>query len=450
MRFIFLAACCLSVVQVLAQDPASMTELGVISGRVFDEQGHPVPSTKVVAYHYGYDENGNGMVVAGATEFARTTETDAHGEFRITDLKPGEYFVSVEPEIPGERRVSDGRSRTTTYYPGTTDPANAVAIHVRGGEEYRLNNITLLSVRLATVRMHIIDSTGEAASGNKFVAWGMSAVRNPKFVPGQAILPGLTHGVEAGSDDPEILNLPPASYGFSVSVKTVNGTSVGRTIIDVNEVDIQRDVEVRPNLRLTGTVVLENENGNTAPLPGVQVIMLADGFGYRLQGISQSDGVFAIDGVTERTFRLQFLDLPDDAYVATASDGSLDALRAPLRVIRDIELQIVVRPNGSVIEGVVTDIAGNKIAESVIVLIPDARDESVRYLSATSDESGGFTIKGIAPGAYRLFAWSELEGAPYRNTEFMKRYEESGIPISVEKAGHLNIDVKIVDDPQSD
>jgi hypothetical protein len=63
-----------------------------------------------------------------------------------------------------------------------------------------------------------------------------------------------------------------------------------------------------------------------------------------------------------------------------------------------------------------------------------------RIRSVVTDSEGRFEIHGIAPGSYKLFAWPELEGAAYRNAEFMKEFEERGKPVKIEKGPQLTVD----------
>jgi hypothetical protein len=50
----------------------------------------------------------------------------------------------------------------------------------------------------------------------------------------------------------------------------------------------------------------------------------------------------------------------------------------------------------------------------------------------------------VQPGNYRLYAWNYLDGAAYRNAEFMKNYDERGSPLKIERAGIVNADVMVL------
>jgi hypothetical protein len=54
---------------------------------------------------------------------------------------------------------------------------------------------------------------------------------------------------------------------------------------------------------------------------------------------------------------------------------------------------------------------------------------------------GRFELRGIAPGNYSLFVWSDIEGPAYRNAEFLKAYEDRAARIHVAKAQRIKVDL---------
>jgi len=59
---------------------------------------------------------------------------------------------------------------------------------------------------------------------------------------------------------------------------------------------------------------------------------------------------------------------------------------------------------------------------SVVVLVPDAprRERLMLFKTTTADTMGHFSITGIAPGEYKLFAWEQIEESAYQDPEFLK------------------------------
>jgi hypothetical protein len=91
----------------------------------------------------------------------------------------------------------------------------------------------------------------------------------------------------------------------------------------------------------------------------------------------------------------------------------------------------------------VRDAAGNTVLGAVVAIVPDEprRGAGPLYRSVVSDPNGRFEIHGIAPGYYKLFAWPELEGAAFRNAQFMKDFEGRGKPTKIEKGTRVSIDL---------
>jgi hypothetical protein len=425
-----------------------------IAGRVFDTHGEPAAGVRVMAYRYAYDDNGARVIRTPDTALTKQT-----GEFEIRGLRRGEYLISVAPLPAAVTPDGTGMAPVTTYYPAIEDPLKAVPFDVQPGQDYTLDDIRMLSDKLAAVRLRIVDSTGEPKPARREVKWALSSgavgsaggILVAFYGPVQALAPGITYLTPVSREDEVLIpNLPPGMYEFTVGWATSAGPVSGHTTVEVRGVDLERDLEVRPNKRLTGRVVLEEEDKEPLPLANIDTTLLSGpvmpaNAAYR--SLSQSNGAFVIDGVPEGTYPVWFRDLPPDAYVASATEAAHDILTQPLRVSGETELAVFVRRDGGTVEGVVTDSRGKDIPDAVVALVPDglAREEVNRYRKAVTDSNGAFTIQGITPGSYHLFAWPELEGAAYRNAAFMRRYEGKGEPVHFGRGDQLTVRLKLAD-----
>src|SRR5207249_9748984 len=66
---------------------------GVISGRVFDEDGEPVPGAVIRVLRYQYLQGDRRLTPAG------TGQTDDRGQYRVWGLMPGDYYVNALTRI---------------------------------------------------------------------------------------------------------------------------------------------------------------------------------------------------------------------------------------------------------------------------------------------------------------------------------------------------------------
>src|SRR5262249_49110177 len=87
-----------------------------ISGRVRSSVGATVPNARVATVVLGYT-NGRRTLQQGPS-----TQTDAQGEYRLSGLGPGDYYIRMEQTFP----------RIGAYYPSVTDLEKATPISIRG------------------------------------------------------------------------------------------------------------------------------------------------------------------------------------------------------------------------------------------------------------------------------------------------------------------------------
>lgn len=68
-----------------------------------------------------------------------------------------------------------------------------------------------------------------------------------------------------------------------------------------------------------------------------------------------------------------------------------------------------------------------------------------RDADGSSDSEGNFSLSGIAPGSYKLFAWQETVwiGAR-RNPAFIASYEEHGRPVTVAGASTVTAELTAI------
>src|SRR5437773_8409084 len=68
---------------------------GVISGRVVDEDGEPVPGATVRVLRYQYLQGDRRLTPAGSGQ------TDDRGQYRVWGLMPGDYYVNALTRLSG-------------------------------------------------------------------------------------------------------------------------------------------------------------------------------------------------------------------------------------------------------------------------------------------------------------------------------------------------------------
>ena len=100
---------------------------------------------------------------------------------------------------------------------------------------------------------------------------------------------------------------------------------------------------------------------------------------------------------------------------------------------------------GGVVEGSVRIEQDRVFTGAQVVLIPAARrDRRDLYKTASVDQYGRFTIQGIAPGAYKVFAWEDAPSGAYLDPGFVRQYEEMGTSVDIEQGGSVQAQVYLI------
>jgi hypothetical protein len=83
-------------------------------------------------------------------------------------------------------------------------------------------------------------------------------------------------------------------------------------------------------------------------------------------------------------------------------------------------------------------------ATVVLVREEGRRKEERFYKDNSTDQDGQFSIRGIAPGEYTLFAWETVEHGAYMDSDFLRPYKDRGKPIRVDEGSKLNAQLELI------
>jgi protocatechuate 3,4-dioxygenase beta subunit len=156
--------------QVLDNISIVLQKGAVITGKVLDQKGEPVTDAQVMALRRitppGASTAAPRLI---PTPMQGSQQTNDIGEYRVTGLTPGEYFIAASPRAmgfggPGATSTTGNGggalTATTTYYPGTADQVGAQAITVAAGAEVSNIVFTLQSVPSYRVSGIVVDENG--------------------------------------------------------------------------------------------------------------------------------------------------------------------------------------------------------------------------------------------------------------------------------------------------
>jgi hypothetical protein len=108
-------------------------------------------------------------------------------------------------------------------------------------------------------------------------------------------------------------------------------------------------------------------------------------------------------------------------------------------------LDVVLSSGAAQIEGTVVDARSQPVPSLQAVLIPDQdRSRTELIKSAVTDQNGRFTLRGVSPGNYKIFAWEGLESNAYFDPEVLRQYEQQGKAVRVGEGEKITAEVKMI------
>ena len=432
----------------------------VVEGRVTDEDGDPMPEAQVAVLRQTF--------VAGRShwEQAGAERTNDLGEYRIAGLAAGNYFVSVTPppdfrsliETTGNAPAAANHSGApsgkptaayqTTYYPGTRDRGQAAAIQLHAGDDFPVNFALTPSPSLS-IRGSVVNLPPGSSAAIMLQSRDFSLVLN---------------GAEMHKDGSfEIRDVSPGAYTILATVDNVAVPMMARQSLQIAESVEGLRLAPQTGGTIYGRLRME-ANGNSRPDPSQMFLLLrssdGDGDDESVSSITMgmsfstvahvnADGSFEWKNVPAGNYSVQISEASamPDWFLKSVTAGGRDVLDSGFSVSSGAtNLALVVSANGAVAEGLASNQNDQPVADAVVVAVPEARFRSHpdRYRKALSDQSGHFSLRGLPPGDYTLFAWESVDGEPYYNAEFLKSYEGQGKALHVSEGLRVSAQLKTI------
>jgi protocatechuate 3,4-dioxygenase beta subunit len=429
-----------------------MLPTAVISGRITDEDGDPMSGVRVLALR---------KVPGKATrEGAGTEATNDLGEYRLAGLFPGQYWVVAMPppdfrdyekqqekSAPGDNQsVPQPDTRyVTTYYPGTYDAMQAVTL--KAGDEMPVN-LTLVPARTYRVR-------------------GTVTGVNPGQKPVVELFPKAGDSIRANANEIgpdgqfEVRGVAPGSYVLRAGDGTGTQLLTVRQDISVVAADVEGvKLTPLPSFTISGHLHIEGSAAGdlTQYVVNLRQADLPEDPGFFM---FMSQDFFGTNASVDRFGNFDWKDVNPGTYVVQVYGGEGQGsffLKSVTLGGRNIEtgftasgpatLDLVVSLTGGMVEGTVVEKNGDNdqpVANATVVAVPEEKYRKLpgRFVMGSTDQHGRFTIRGLAPGSYTLYAWQDLEEGVWRDADFLKSQEANGKTMKVEEGSHQTVELRL-------
>ncbi len=424
-----------------------LTPHGVVTGRIVDEDGEPVPNTMVQLLRTQYLQGRKQLTVAN------TATTNDLGEYRVFGLAPGKYFLSATARsaaamasMAEDRSANAGTEEdfVPTYYPGTTDSATAAPIDVAPGAQVNGIGLTLSKARTVHVRGRVVNNAGGRGMIQLLVL--------PRTTTG--LIASLRSNRVDARGTFDVRGVVPGSYSLYATVNDENRTYSTRMPVEVGGSNLENiTLAINPGVDITGTARMENDAKQDLSNVYVRLTPREQGsilFGNMASGRLKEDNSFTLQNAGADVFNLMVTGLPDGCYVKSIRAGELDIQAAGLDLSRGAPrpIDIVISPNAGTVGGSVQNPNTNQPAQgATVVLVPqeaERRQQQEYYKTVNTDQTGAFTLKNVVPGEYKAFAWEDVEPGSYMDPDLIKGVESKGESVTVRESDRKTVTLTMI------
>jgi len=414
---------------------------GVLTGRIVDGDGDPVPGAQVQILKLRYV---NGKKTLSTVTAASTNDL---GEYRVADLPAGRYYVYAQ-QFGGPPTLDASKEQyVPVYYPGATDLAGAAPIDVAAGSQMSTGDLMLVKAPAVTVKGKVVvELTGTegvvSVAFSREVGHDTSAVKTYRMAPvrvsasGEFVASSLTAGTYIA-----MASIVKGGIWRASPVMTVN---VGRTDIEGVILPIGEYFSVTGRIRVDGDAKLDLKNVRVKERSGGPTNAGQD-FDDRVA----EDGTFKMDNLKPERYGLVVAGLPDGYYTKGVYLGESDITYSGTELRNGSgPIDIVVSPKAGLVAGVVQNAdAGKRAPGATVVMIPQEKEKAPIpecYQQGTTDQYGRFAFKSVAPGEYKVYAWEDVEPTAWMDAEFMKPFLDKGETVTVGDSGRAEVEVSVI------
>lgn len=386
-----------------------LTPGGVVNGVVMDEEGEPIAASAVTLLRRAY--------VGGRRQLVEveSRSTDDRGQYRFYGLRPGRYLVRA---VTGQS-FGAGEVYPPTFHPNATEPDEAPPILVAAGQELRGINIAIRPSRGFRVAGRVVNGLTNTPLTNVSISLAPRGIRGTG---------AMANVMDAGGNF-SLVGVMPGQYDLSSSYMIDNRALRARVLLTVNRDVENLQVTLLPGVQIQGRVKVEGQGALDLSKVGIAAESLDDMIGGGGGARTAADGTFTMGPLLAERYSPMIYNLPG-AYFKSLLVAEQEAAALDLSALagQTIAVTFLVSLNGAKLDGS-TD------PGAVVALVPatDAPYRRTRYRLAEANAEGRFTLNGIAPGSYTLYAFKNVEPGSWTDDAFLAGLADPGVSVKLDE-----------------
>jgi hypothetical protein len=429
----------------------------VISGKVVDDDGDPVGNAMVQVLAQMWQRGKLRYMPRGGSQ------TDDRGEYRISNLSPGKYFLFVqkfEMAMPGNDVSPPGKPDirpVRTFFPDAINMESAAPVEVRAGQDSPGMDIHLRRTQTYHVRGKIVgDIPGDP---ERIMLNVMPHDQNMMMM--------FNSRSNVNKDRTfDLAGIAPGSYSLNVlTMANGPGQMAAHVPIEVGAGDVNDIViNVVPGGTIRGQVKVEGNVPANAAQPNLArahvFLNSTEGtFFMRMdQGGVKQDGTFALENVGAGKYYLNVSGGPDGSYLKSVRLNHQDVLGKELDLSQGAagEIEVVFRYGAAEVDGTLQaaqnapDAGSSGAAKpssplrASILLVPDVLNADGSGVRTTgADQNGSFSLKQVPPGHYRAYAVEQMNMGQLQNPDLLKQLESKGTEVEVKENDKKQVQLSV-------
>lgn len=474
----------------------SLMRGGVISGTIFGTSSEPVIGAQVTAWRYQGTSGGRRYVQASGSQ------TDDRGMYRLPNLQPGDYLVSVSPNVTDpasasgssdssaiEQAIASGKVQppaapglpsTVTasvppkqavqavsnanrkpylpiFYPSTASRAAAQVVHVNGDDDRQATDIVIQLVEAGSIQGSIVSPTKTGIVVRVLITSNDSATDGPQTVSADSsgnfylspVAPGQYTVFAQTSVPPQQTGMPVTSPPTPLAtedrlwgIATTTVQSGTPTVVGIG---------LRPGRSISGTVLFETQKpadpsrprGTVAavPPPGYPVLSPSP------QAVIDSNGRFSINGLAPGRYTLH---LNGEGVLKSSMVGGVDTLDIPydFSATSDVaDAVLTISDRISELAGMVTGTSGKPGMDYLVMAAtPDERfwtPNSRRIVVSRTGVDGKYSFKSLPTGDYYVVVLSDLVPGTQFEPDVVRSVIAAGTRVRITDGAKITQDLRV-------
>ena len=381
------------------------------------------------------------------------------GEFRFAELLPGSYKIATQEWMDNDPVAALPGSQLygypPLYYPGVTELAAGSTIELDAGQTVEAD-LTISRQPYYPVRIPV--ANGEFSGGFSVSVQGQHGSRYELgYNHAEQRIEGM---LPSGNYVVQVTSYGPKSVSGSTNIRVADAPLLqgpSLTLTPNSSIPLNVKEEFNDTGRSGSGTWGEGKNAFRIRGPRLYLqanVLSADDFsrggGSLRPPTAPNDDALVLDTVPPGRYWLRLS--TSRGYVASATMGSTDLLKQPLVIGSGGSgpIDITLRDDGAELEGTIgspgeqntSSSAGGIRAWVYCVPLPES---SGQFQQLGAGDDGKFNLQMMAPGDYRILAFSKPQlRLPYRDADAMKAYESKGQVVHLSAGQKTTVQVQVI------